>query len=134
MEAPLSELPELTEDEKEVARKFGIADEKYARSRLSLVYGHKRQEERGHFLGEVLKHLLAVLGTHFRLRELIYDPEKSRWVAKIEGAGRISGVSISRELAEDIIDINTVQDQERLRDLLIRSLHNSGSITGAEHK
>ena len=44
--APLSELPQLTADQKEVARRFGITEEEYARNVLAGTYGRRRLRER----------------------------------------------------------------------------------------
>jgi len=44
--APKSELPVLSDDQKEVARRFKISEEEYARGVLAGIYGRERQRNR----------------------------------------------------------------------------------------
>ena len=59
---------------------------------------------------------------------MIAEMMKERWVVRIQTPHKIVNVAIERELADDIVDSNTVQDQERLRSLLVSSLERSEFI------
>ena len=122
LHAPSSELPELTEEQKTFARKFGISDEDYARSYLSMSYGQERMRKRGLALGTAIVQILVGLGPGYILQAAIYEATKMRWVARIQAPQGLLNVAIPLELADDIVDSNTVQDQEKLKTLLLSSL------------
>ena len=128
LQAPATELPELTGEERAFAKRFGIADEKYARSRLSLEYGQERMLKRGRDLGDAVVQILVGLAPAYRLHAAIYEATKLRWVVQIQAPQGAVNVAIPIELADDIVDSNTVQDQQRLRELLATSFEQSERI------
>ena len=128
LQAPLSELPELTNEQKAFARKFGITDEQYARSRLSRKYGQERMMTRGASFGAAVEEILAGLGPGYQLKAVIAEMMKERWVLRIQTPKKIVNVAVDRELADDIVDSDTIQDQERLRELLSTSFEQSQRI------
>lgn len=121
MGAPSSELPELNAAQKEVARKFGISEERYARGFLAGLYGQDGLRARGTELGRAVEAILARLGTDYQLRAVKAEMAKGRWVVRIQAPPQIVNVAVPRELADDIIDSDTIQDRERLRVLLVSS-------------
>ncbi len=122
LNAPPSELPELNAEQKEIVRKFGITEEEYARGLLAGLYGQERMQKRGRQLGRAVEAILGDLGVGYQLKAVIAEMTKGRWVARIQTPEKIVNVAIARELADDIVDSNTVQDQEKLRVLLLSSL------------
>jgi hypothetical protein len=120
--APDSELPPLNEAQKEVARKFGINEEQYQRSYLSLRYGEERTRSRAKALGVVVEEILESLGRRYRLLAVVAEMANCRWVVRIQTSGRAVGIAISRELGDDIVDSNTVQDRQQLKRLLLSGL------------
>lgn len=134
LQAPLTELPELPDAEKAFARRFGIAEDKYARSRLSSQYGQERMLKRGTRLASAEVEILKGLGSGYRLLAVDYEATKLRWVASIQTPRGGVNVAIPAELADDIVDSNTVQDQERLKALLFSSLERRELIPNREHK
>ena len=122
MNAPKSELPELNEEQREVARKMGISEEEYARGVLVGRYGENRQRERGQKLGQKIEEVLEGLGESYKLEALIREGVKFRWVARINTPREPKNVAIGRDLADDIIDSTTVQDMERLRVMILEAL------------
>lgn len=121
LKAPSSELPELNAEQKEAARRFGIAEEEYARGYLAGLYGQDRMLARGTELGRAVEAILADLGPGNQLKAVIAEMDKERWVVRIQTPQQIVNIAVPRELADDIVDSNTVQDQERLRVLLVSS-------------
>ena len=127
--APSSELDGLlTEDDKAFARKFGIAEEDYARGRLLHSYGKERMKKRGEVLGRAVEEILGGIGPNYRLLAVIYESNKPRWVVRIWTPQKIVNVAIDHELGDDIVNSNTIQDQERLRELLQSSIERSEQI------
>lgn len=128
LQAPPSELPELTAEEKEFARRWGIGEEAYARSRLSLEYGRRRRERRAIQLGRAVEEILGDMGAAYQLKAVIAEMMKARWVLRIQTPQKVVNVAVDRELADDIVDSNTIQDQDRLRELVVSSLQRTGQI------
>ena len=119
--APMEELPELNDEQKEVARKMEMSEEEYARGVLVAQYGEQRQKERGEKLGKKVEEILGRLGGTYRLEALVREGVKGRWVARIETPSESKSVAVGQELADDLIDSGTVQDGERLRLLILQS-------------
>ena len=129
LRAPSSELEGLlTEDDKAFARKFGFAEKDYARSRLLHSYGEKRMKERGAKLGRTVEEILAHLGAGYELKAVISEMMKERWVVRIQTPTQTVNVAIDRGLADDVVDSETIQDLDRLRELLETSLQRSEQI------
>ena len=123
MNAPQSEVPELTKQQKEVAQRMGIPEEEYARGVLVSKFTEQRQIERGKRLGEHIEGILQGLGSaYYALEALVREGVKARWVARITTPKAISNVAIPLDLADDAIDSATVQDLERLRQLILRAV------------
>ena len=122
MNAPKGELPDLNEEQKEIARKMGMSEDEYARGVLVGQYGEQRQKDRGEKLGKKIEEILHGLGEPYRLEALIREGVRGRWVARIETPSGPKNVAIGLDLADDLIDSNTVQDEERLRILVLQSL------------
>jgi hypothetical protein len=122
MNAPKDELPKLNEEQKEVAGRMGMPEEEYARGVLVGQYGEQREKERGKRLGKKIEEIMGGLGAPYRLEALIREGVKGRWVARIETPSAPKNVAVGVELADDLIDSGTVQDEERLRVLILQSL------------
>jgi hypothetical protein len=122
MNAPKGELPKLNEEQKEVAGRMGMSEEEYARGVLVGQYGEQRERARGKRLGEKIEEIMGSLGAPYRLEALIREGVKGRWVARIETPSATKNVAVGVELADDLIDSGTVQDEERLRVLILQSL------------
>ena len=129
MNAPSSELPELNAEQKEIVRKFGITEEDYQRGHLSGLYGQERMRSRGVELGRAVEAILRVLGPEYQLKAVTEElTVRDRWVVRIWTPQKIVNVAIDRALADALIDSNTIQDQERLRILLLTSLERTEFI------
>jgi hypothetical protein len=122
MNAPKSELPKLSGEQKEVARRMGIPEEEYARGVLVGQYGESRQKQRGETLGMRIAEVLDGVGSSYELEALIRKGVNDRWVARIRTPGEPRNVAIDLDLADDLIDSGTVQDLERLRVLMLQAL------------
>jgi hypothetical protein len=123
MNAPESELPELSEQQKDVARRMEIPEKEYARGVLVNKYSEERQIERGKKLGEHIDSILDGLGSsYYRLQALVREGLKSRWVARITTPKGIKNVAVPFEIADDVVDSDTVQDIERLKQIILKAV------------
>jgi hypothetical protein len=120
LEAPANELPELTDEQKEAARKFKIGDEEYARGVLAGVYGEAAQRRRGERLGSVVNRVLTELGQDYRLQVVLREGVKFRWLLQIQTPDGIRDVQLPLDLADDVIDseVREVVDELRQKILL----------------
>jgi hypothetical protein len=123
MAAPDSDLPKLNDEQRLVAGKFGIAESEYARGILVHEIGERRQIERGEELGRRVAQLLEGLRPDYRLTALLRKGVDGVWLARIEGHGRVSIISIPMEIADDVVDSGDVEVLEKLRDCLLRGLN-----------
>ena len=128
LRAPLSELPELSPEQEGVARRFGIAPQEYARSYLALEYARQRMVERGKRLGAIIASMSSGIAAGYRIRALVLEATKGRWVVQIETQRGMANIAIPRELADDVLDSGTIQDLDRLKSLLRSSLERSDLI------
>jgi len=119
--APNTELriEVLTEEQKEVAKRFGISIEDYARGLLAHRYGRERRESEGKALGQHVVELLRGLGESYALRAVMWEGDRLRWMLRIETPDRRVGVGVPFDLADDVIDWQVVSEVERLRKLLL---------------
>jgi hypothetical protein len=113
-QAPPSELPELTARQKEVAQKFGITEEEYARNVLAGLYGGQRMRERAQALGEAVQKVLEGLRRGERVIAVSRDMDRLSWVVRIETRKKDVDVFVSQELADDLFDSASEEERERL--------------------
>jgi hypothetical protein len=123
-QAAQSELPQLTAEQKEVARKFGITEEEYARNVLAGLYGRQRMRDRAQALGEAVQDVLEGRGRGERVTALFRDMDRLAWVVRIETRERDVDVLVSQELADDLFDSGSEAERERLRARVVSCLEN----------
>ncbi|SRR5712692_5114322 len=109
---------ELSEEQKEVARKMGVSDEDYARGVVALKLGEEAQRERGRLLGERIQKILEGLGPEYKLAAIIRQGTQLRWLARIEAVGKVFAVAVPIDLADDVVDSGSDQDTNRLKNLV----------------
>ena len=119
---PVSELPHLSDEQKEVARKFGVSEEEYARNVLAGSYGQQRMRERAQRLGEAVQGVLQPLGRSYRVIAVRRDMDRLGWIVRIETQASDVDVFVSQELADDLMDSGSNEDRERLRLRIVSSL------------
>ena len=121
-QAAQSELPELTAEQKDVARKFGITEEEYARNVLAGQYGRQRIRDRAQALGEAVQRVLEGLGRGERVTAVFRDMNRLAWLVRIETRKKDVDVLVSQELADDLFDSGSDENRERLRARVVSSL------------
>jgi hypothetical protein len=120
--APDSELPQLSEQQKDIARRMEIPEAEYARGVLVNKYSEERLRDRGEKLGVQIDLLLRLLGASYVLQALVREGAKLRWLAIIATPEGVKKVAIPFEAADDVIDSGAVQDIERLKRIIFGAL------------
>jgi hypothetical protein len=108
----------LSEEERRVARKFGMSDEAYRREELALVYGHQRKEARALDLGTHVEGILAGLGQGYRLASVNWNSDTLTWRLEMETPQGNRNVVLSWELVDDALDFRTPGELQRLRNMV----------------
>src|SRR5713101_2850557 len=122
MSAPKSELPELTAQQKTVAKKLGLSEEEYRRGVLADQFGESRMVERGERLGEIIQSILDGSGAGYRIEALQAEMLNFQWLARITNAERALVIAIPRGLADDALDSGGSEALARLKNCLLTSL------------
>ncbi len=132
MTAPVSELPPLSEEQKQAASRFGTTEEELARSELVKVYGREGLRQRGQRLGEIAQRILAEVDSQCRLVEVLYEGLKQRWILRIDNGSRSSGISLNADLADDITKYQLHEAVQQLRHKLAEAIREEmvGKVQG----
>jgi hypothetical protein len=122
--APRSELPKLSAEQKDIAKKFEISEDEYARSVLAGLYGDERMRSRARQLGQVIQRVVGTLGKgRYRVKAVVAEMFKGRWVVSLRGDDTQVNVAIPRELADEVVDWGF---REKMEDLKQRVLYGIG--------
>jgi len=119
---PTSELPPLSDEEREAARKFGMSDEAFQRSKLSLMYGHQRIEARALDLGEQVEKILTELDTGYQLISVTWNSSTLSWRLEVETPQGRQNVALASDLVNDALDARTRSELRRLRNMVLFGL------------
>lgn len=122
LNAPSKDLPELSEEQKAVAKKFGISNEDYARGLKAGLLGNARQRKRAEALGEEVKRIITGLGQQYRLLAVFWEESRLRWLLRVQTPDKIVGVPVSFELADDVLDSGILSEIERLRRIILNGI------------
>jgi hypothetical protein len=125
MTAPDSELKTvlpLSEEQKEEAKKFDLSEEEYARAELARIYGQRGLREKAQRMGAIVAKMLAEISPQSRLMTIRYEGTGFRWVLGIETPQGPRNLSVSRDLADDVLDSQLFEEMQRLKEHLRSNL------------
>jgi hypothetical protein len=112
-----SELPPLSSEDLEMAKKYSMSPEEWQRSSLALAYARQHLEERARVFGQRVTEILDGLGPGYRLARVA---RKDHWGLRIETVGdSIASVAVPNELVDDVLDLGAQQDVDRLKNLIL---------------
>ncbi len=120
--APKSELPKLTGEDKEIARRFKIAQEEYARGELAGLFGQERMKAKARSLGEEVQKILERIGNGHRVVAVVSQMLKGRWILAIQTPKRRTNIVVPRELADDVVDWGLREEVEKLKGRILYAL------------
>jgi hypothetical protein len=126
--APKTELPELSKEDKQSARNSLRTDEQFARHLLLRASTRKREEMEAVELGTTISEILQGFGGDFQLLGIGKRGLDPGWFAQIqfrpEARGRLFNVSLPTENFSDEQDVEVLNaaDYEQIREHLISEL------------
>jgi len=112
----------LSAEEKETARKFGVSDEQYLRSKMEVAEKSERLRMRAGQLGELVETLVQQLGTGYRLVGVSRNIDRLSWTLQVNTPSGVRNVVVPWELADDVLDSGTASDLDRLRNVVFLDL------------
>lgn len=116
-DASASELPPLSGEDIEMAKRYTVSREEWQRSGLAIAYARQGLEERARVFGKRVTEILGGIGPGYRLARVA---RKDHWALRIETADdKIASVSVSNELVDDVLDFGAPQDVDRLKNLIL---------------
>jgi hypothetical protein len=95
---PAGQLPGLTPEQREVARKLGFSEEDYARSILAGERSQSRLLKKAEWLARLLQERFAKLGA--RVERVMLRASLERFDAEI----RVNGAPVPIRIREEIVD------------------------------
>jgi hypothetical protein len=122
LSVPGSELPALSVQQKEIARKLNIPEEEYARNVLAGSYGWERTRKRANDLGEAVQAAIRTLDVRYRVSAVIRDVSRLGWVVRIESPLGDVSVLLSKELADELVGPGSESGKEQLRVRVLSAL------------
>ena len=131
--APPSEVEtvKLTKQDEDVAARWGIPAERYARCILALRYGRERHESEGRALGQHVTEFLRMAGEDYKLMSVIRDDERLRWMLRIDSPKGTVGVPVPYEVADDIVEFAVLAQLSRLQEIVLEGVGRSDLIAEA---
>jgi len=119
---PANELPALTPEQREVAKKLGVSEQDYARSALAgqrtreaLLYKTER-------FARLLEQRMQASGLSGTITRVMLRTIEHRFDVEIQSDGRFVPVRIEENLVDDYFDSGSVDADERLGRILDRAL------------
>jgi hypothetical protein len=125
MEAAETDLPMLSEAQREAAHRLGMTETEYARGILADDIAERRQQEKGRRLGEIINGFLDRAGKGWELSSLVRRGVDRIWVARFDASGRASEVEIPLELVDDVVESGDAFSKGQLDNLLLTKLESS---------
>ena len=119
---PLNELPQLNVEQKEVARKFEMAEEDYARQVLAFQYGGARLQAGAAKLTCVIEERLPGLVPGVELEKLIYEVGLEDHKVWLRHAGQHYVIRLSQTDVDDWLVRGRPEDFDQLCRALARQL------------
>jgi hypothetical protein len=99
---------------KEELQKRGLS----GRQALAEALAEERILSRAAELGRVVESVLGGLHGAYRLVGLVAEPEKQRWLLRVQTEKGLARVAVGEALADDVVDSGALQDLDRLKEHL----------------
>jgi len=119
---PSAELPALTDEQREVARKLGISEEDYARSVLA---GRRTQDvllQKAEALGAFLEGRITGKHPQVRVDRVVLDAVEHRFVVELNVSGKSRILRIDEDIIDDYLDSGSVDAEAKLARVFDRAL------------
>lgn len=117
-----SDLPPLSEDEKERLGRFNWDQQNYARGKLLSELAEQKWRQKGQQLASRIQGVLKPLESDYRLEAVFAEVPKARWTARFSGRKGSSDVHLDDDFVEDLLGFSALEDTEALRRKLLIGL------------
>jgi|SRR5579863_5373400 hypothetical protein len=118
---PAEQLPQLSEEQRAVAKKLGISEQDYARS---LVAGERSREAllvKTERLARLLEQRIAALGIGGRVNRVVLRTIQDRFDIEVQLNGRVLPLRIEESIVDDYFDSGSADAEKRLAQILDRA-------------
>jgi len=109
-----ADLPNLTEEQKTVARKLGISEEAYARSTYAGRENQKRLTEKTKRFARLLEKRLAALAEGARIDRVRLVTIEHEYRVDISANGKIIHFRLPEEMVDDLIEGGSASIEEQI--------------------
>ncbi len=119
---PPRDLPTLTDEQREVARKLGVAETDYARSVLA---GKRTQEvllQKAEALAAFLENRITEEGRQVRVARVVLDVVEHRFIVELDVNGKPRVLRIDENIVDDYFDSGSMDAEANLSRVLDRAL------------
>ncbi len=119
---PPRDLPTLTDEQREVARKLGVAETDYARSVLA---GKRTQEvllQKAEALAAFLENRITEEGRQVRVARVVLDVVEHRFILELDVNGKPKVLRIDENIVDDYFDSGSMDAEANLSRVLDRAL------------
>jgi hypothetical protein len=118
---PAEQLPQLSEEQRAVAKKLGISEQDYARS---VVAGERSREAllvKTERLARLLEQRIAALGIGGRVNRVVLRTIQDRFDIEVQLDGRVLPLRIEESIVDDYFDSGSADAERRLAQILDRA-------------
>jgi hypothetical protein len=119
---PVEQLPALSEEQREVAKKLGIPEEDYARSVLAGERNREALLVKTQRLARLLEQRLGRTGVQARVNRVVLRTIEHRFDVELQIDGREVPLRIEETIVNDYFDSGSADAEERLGRILDRAL------------
>ena len=119
---PLGELPVLTNEQREVARKLGVPEEDYARSALA---GQRTQEvllQKAQAFASFLEQLIKRNHHPVSVSRVVLDVVEHRFVVELDVNGKPVILRVGESVVDDYFDSGSTEAEANLARVFERAL------------
>ena len=119
---PSDQLPPLSPEQREVARKLGIPEQDYARSVLAGERNREALLGKAQRLAHLLEQRLKKSGIAGQVNRVLLRTVEHRFDVELRIDGRTAPLRIEESLVDDYFDSGSTDAEERLGRILDRAL------------
>ncbi len=119
---PAAELPSLTDEQREVARKLGISEEDYARSVLA---GRRTQDvllQKTQALAAFVENRIAREHPEVRVTRVVLDVVEHRFTVELEFGGKPRILRVDEDIVDDYFDSGSLDAEAKLARIFDRAV------------
>lgn len=115
---PKDQLPPLTEQQKEVARKLGVSEEDYARSALAGERTQNTLLAKTETFARLLEKKLSELGSKASVENVALQILDDRFEVLLRVNGKLLPLRIKEEIVDDLLESGSADAEEKLSKIL----------------